>query len=200
MSIDLGRVMLVPKGAYDATVAYTRLDIVTNGGSSYMCLVNNTGQPVTNATYWLLLAKAGSDGKPGADGTPGVAGKDGAPGVDGKDGEKGATGAPGPGAKVTKYAGTLVNCKSTARYCNLYVIDLTTIKLAMFRMNFTTNKIAAGTVFVQFPSGSMAKFDGTGFNANGTLVSVDTSGSTLKVHSETADGAWIYGTYSTCFS
>lgn len=93
MSIDLGRVMLVPKGAYDATVAYTRLDIVTSGGSSYMCLVSNTGQPVTNATYWLLLAKAGSDGKTGA---PGSAGAKGDTGLTGPQGPKGDTGVQGP--------------------------------------------------------------------------------------------------------
>ena len=96
MSIDLGRVMLVPKGAYDATVAYTRLDIVTSGGSSYMCLVSNTGQPVTNATYWLLLAKAGSDGKPGVDGTPGATGPQGLQGIQGPKGDTGATGPAGP--------------------------------------------------------------------------------------------------------
>lgn len=95
MSVDLGRVMLVPKGAYDAKAAYTRLDIVTSGGNTYLCLVSNTGQAVTDATYWLLLAKAGDKGDTGATGPRGEKGDTGEPGSQGPIGATGATGATG---------------------------------------------------------------------------------------------------------
>lgn len=96
--------MPVLKGEYDATVAYTRLDIVTNSGSSYVCLVDNTGQAVTNATYWQALAVKGSKGDIGATGPKGEKGDTGAVGPKGdtgiqgpigKTGEKGDTGATG---------------------------------------------------------------------------------------------------------
>lgn len=96
--------MPVLKGEYDATVAYTRLDIVTNSGSSYVCLVDNTGQAVTNATYWQALAIKGGTGSTGATGPKGEKGDTGAVGPKGdtgiqgpigKTGEKGDTGATG---------------------------------------------------------------------------------------------------------
>lgn len=62
MSVDLGRVMPIPKGEYDSTTAYERLDIVSSNGSSYICLAPNTGQPVTNTDYYMLLAQRGTNG------------------------------------------------------------------------------------------------------------------------------------------
>lgn len=96
MSVDLGRVMLVPKGVYSVTTAYTRLDIVTSGGSTYLCLVSNTGQPVANETYWMLLAKVGDKGATGATGSTGPTGATGPQGPQGVKGASGPTGATGP--------------------------------------------------------------------------------------------------------
>lgn len=60
MSIyDLGRVTPVLKGAYNALTSYTRLDIVTQSGSSYICKEDSLGNDPTNTTYWALLAQAG---------------------------------------------------------------------------------------------------------------------------------------------
>jgi hypothetical protein len=384
MSVDLGRVMLVPKGAYDAKAAYTRLDIVTSGGNTYLCLVSNTGQAVTDATYWLLLAKAGDKGatgatgpqgqkgdtgptgpqgeigktgpagptgatgsqgpagptgEKGADGATGPAGPQGKQGIQGPVGATGPAGAPstkaqtfqvldthritnwtpaqclanwpaqsikhfkntsslgdvpipsgytstycvltttvpgvnpgygypqqsleltdtkrpftfirigisdtawsawelttgangksaydlavdngytgtvaewltslkgatgpagaaGASAKVTQYSATLLNCTSDSSYCQLHVYDFGTCKLAVFSMNLKTNKLTAGTIFAQFPAGSMTNMDGTGFMANATLVTVDTKNNALKVHYASTSGQWVYGICVTQF-
>ncbi len=44
------------RGAWSGTTAYAVLDCVSNGGSSYICIVNNTGQlPPTNPASWSAL-------------------------------------------------------------------------------------------------------------------------------------------------
>lgn len=81
------------KGAYDASKAYTYLNWVTSGGSSYVC-INKDGAPagtaVTNTTYWAVMAKKGDTGAQGPKGDTGPAG------ATGPQGPKGATGATGP--------------------------------------------------------------------------------------------------------
>ena len=53
----LGKVVVTPKGEYDATITYEPLDIVSNNGSTYICLESCTGvTPGSNATKWMLLA------------------------------------------------------------------------------------------------------------------------------------------------
>jgi hypothetical protein len=69
------------QGPYSATAAYLANDIVSQDGSSYVALVDNTGQPVTNAAVWALFA---------AKGDPGLQGPQGAPGADGTNGTNGA--------------------------------------------------------------------------------------------------------------
>ena len=80
----LGRVSLVPRGAYDAAATYNRLDIVEYEGSSYLVLADGTTgvTPAAGASY-MLLAEKGGKGDPGNPGNPG--GK-------GDPGEKGDTG------------------------------------------------------------------------------------------------------------
>ena len=81
------------KGAYDASQAYTYLNWVTSGGSSYVC-INKDGAPagtaVTNTTYWAVMAKKGDTGAQGPKGDTGPQG------ATGPQGPKGATGATGP--------------------------------------------------------------------------------------------------------
>ena len=60
-TIDLGKIKFVNKGAYDNNTAYTPDDIVTSGGSSYICKLASTGNAVTNGTYWDVLAQGGTD-------------------------------------------------------------------------------------------------------------------------------------------
>tara|TARA_R100000234_G_C4966603_1_gene164207 strand:- start:272 stop:1015 length:744 start_codon:yes stop_codon:yes gene_type:complete len=58
-TIDLGKIKLVWRGAYNNSTAYTPDDVVSSGGSSYICKVASTGNAVTNGTYWDSLAEGG---------------------------------------------------------------------------------------------------------------------------------------------
>lgn len=83
-STRLGRVSLVPRGAYDASAVYNRLDIVEHEGSSYLVLKDGvTGVTPVAGPEYMLVAEKGGKGDPGAPGTPG--GK-------GDPGERGETG------------------------------------------------------------------------------------------------------------
>ena len=81
------------KGAYSSSQAYTYLNWVTSGGSSYVC-INKDGAPagtaVTDTTYWAIMAKKGDTGAQGPKGDTGPQG------ATGPQGPKGATGATGP--------------------------------------------------------------------------------------------------------
>ena len=61
-TIDLGKIKFVNKGAYNNSTAYTPDDVVTSGGSSYICKLASQGNAVTNGTYWDVLAQKGTDG------------------------------------------------------------------------------------------------------------------------------------------
>lgn len=80
----LGRVSLVPRGAYEASAVYNRLDIVEHEGSSYLVLADGvTGvTPVTGPEY-MLVAEKGGKGDTGAPGTPGTKGDTGERGENG---------------------------------------------------------------------------------------------------------------------
>jgi len=56
-------------GAYSAGTAYVVNDVVSYNNSSYICILNSTGNLPTNATYWSLLALAGTNGTNGTNGT-----------------------------------------------------------------------------------------------------------------------------------
>lgn len=54
------RIAPVPKGAWSNSTAYSMLDIVTNGGSSYIAKQNvPAGTALSNTTYWQFIAEAG---------------------------------------------------------------------------------------------------------------------------------------------
>ena len=61
----LGKVGVVPKGDYNSSTTYERLDIVTYNGGSYMALGETIGNLPTNTTYWQLLTQKGTDGQDG---------------------------------------------------------------------------------------------------------------------------------------
>ncbi len=83
-STRLGRVSLVPRGAYEASAVYNRLDIVEHEGSSYLVLADGvTGVTPVAGPEYMLVAEKGGKGDTGAPGTPG--GK-------GDTGERGETG------------------------------------------------------------------------------------------------------------
>ena len=58
MSTSAGRVLMVPKGDYDATETYTMLDVVSYQGKSYVAKQTTTGNAPTNTTYWQLMVDA----------------------------------------------------------------------------------------------------------------------------------------------
>tara|TARA_Y100001970_G_scaffold293339_1_gene439522 strand:+ start:1723 stop:2574 length:852 start_codon:yes stop_codon:yes gene_type:complete len=60
-TIDLGKIKMVWRGAYDNATAYTPDDVVSSGGTSYICILASTGNAVTNTTYWNVLAQGGTD-------------------------------------------------------------------------------------------------------------------------------------------
>lgn len=71
---NLGRVSIVPKGEWNSVTSYTKLDIVTYEGSSYLALQNNTNKAVSNTTYWQLVAEKGDQGEKGDTGDTGETG------------------------------------------------------------------------------------------------------------------------------
>lgn len=61
-SYNLGKVLLIPKGEYDGSTTYEKLDFVTYNGSSYVAKEETRGNLPTNESYWQLLARGGSVG------------------------------------------------------------------------------------------------------------------------------------------
>ena len=60
-TVNLGVIKPVFKGAYNNSTAYVLDNIVTSGGSSYICILASTGNAVSNGTYWSSLAAGGTD-------------------------------------------------------------------------------------------------------------------------------------------
>jgi hypothetical protein len=60
-TVNLGVIKPVFKGAYNNSTAYVLDNIVTSGGSSYICILASTGNAVSNGTYWSTLAAGGTD-------------------------------------------------------------------------------------------------------------------------------------------
>ena len=62
-TVNLGRIKPVFRGAYSGGTAYVVDDIVTSGGSSYICIqAHGAGtQAVSQAAYWTQLAAGGTD-------------------------------------------------------------------------------------------------------------------------------------------
>ena len=56
----LGTVAMTPKGEYDSSAYYEKLDIVTYNGSSYVAIQSTNGNLPTNTAYWQLLAQKGA--------------------------------------------------------------------------------------------------------------------------------------------
>ena len=68
--IDIGKIKMVWKGAWNSATAYTKDDAVSHSGSSYICIQAGTNQnPATATAYWELMAQAGTNGTNGTNGT-----------------------------------------------------------------------------------------------------------------------------------
>jgi hypothetical protein len=58
---NLGRVSIVPKGTWGATTQYTKLDLVSYQGSSYLGMDTvPVGTLPTDTRYWQLFAQKGT--------------------------------------------------------------------------------------------------------------------------------------------
>lgn len=56
-STILGRVGMLPKGAWSEATAYEKLDVVSNNGNSFVALKPSTGIQPTNTEYWMALTE-----------------------------------------------------------------------------------------------------------------------------------------------
>jgi hypothetical protein len=92
----VGKVRMTPKGAYDSSVEYEKLDMVTDSGNSYICLKTNVGVSLSNTEYWQLLAQKGDKGDKGETGAKGDKGDTGEQGPQGIQGIQGIQGETGP--------------------------------------------------------------------------------------------------------
>lgn len=62
---NLGKVALTPRGVYAPGSSYEKLDIVTYGGSSWLCLQDVQGVTPTAGVYWMQLTSKGDTGATG---------------------------------------------------------------------------------------------------------------------------------------
>ena len=62
VEVNLGAIRFNWRGAYAGGTAYVADDVVSSGGSSYICILASTGNAVSNATYWSQMSAAGTDG------------------------------------------------------------------------------------------------------------------------------------------
>lgn len=58
--ISAGRVLIMPKGAFDINTQYEMLDLVSYNGSSYLALTTTIGNLPTDTTKWMLSAYGGN--------------------------------------------------------------------------------------------------------------------------------------------
>ena len=70
-------------------------DLVSSGGTTYVCILTHTNQEPPNATYWDVFAVQGAQGSQGVQGTTGAQGNQGAAGATGSQGATGAQGSQG---------------------------------------------------------------------------------------------------------
>jgi hypothetical protein len=61
-TVNLGAIKFNWKGAYDNSATYAVDDVVSSGGSSYVCILASQGNAVSNGTYWNLMSSAGTNG------------------------------------------------------------------------------------------------------------------------------------------
>lgn len=57
---DAGRILIIPRGNYDANIEYEMLDLVFNGGTSWLAKKNSKGIAPTdeNSENWMKVFDA----------------------------------------------------------------------------------------------------------------------------------------------
>jgi hypothetical protein len=58
--VNIGAIKFNWKGPYNNGTAYVVDDVVSSGGSSYVCILASTGNAVSNGTYWQIMSSAGT--------------------------------------------------------------------------------------------------------------------------------------------
>ncbi|MDA9663350.1 hypothetical protein N9T65_00550 [Candidatus Pelagibacter sp.] len=66
-TINLGAIKFNWKGPYNNSTAYVVDDVVSSGGSSYVCILASQGNAVSSGTYWQIMSSAGTNGSNGTD-------------------------------------------------------------------------------------------------------------------------------------
>ena len=66
-TINIGAIKFNWKGPYNNGTAYVVDDVVSSGGSSYVCILASQGNAVSNGTYWQIMSSAGTNGTNGTD-------------------------------------------------------------------------------------------------------------------------------------
>ena len=59
-TLNIGKLRVNWKAAYNNSTAYEPNDAVSSGGNSYICILASQGNAVTNATYWNVMAQGTS--------------------------------------------------------------------------------------------------------------------------------------------
>ena len=65
--VNIGAIKFNWKGPYNNSTAYVVDDVVSSGGSSYVCILASQGNAVSNGTYWQIMSSAGTNGTDGTD-------------------------------------------------------------------------------------------------------------------------------------
>ena len=61
-TINIGAIKFNWKGPYNNSTAYVADDVVSSGGSSYVCILASQGNAVSSGTYWQVMSQAGTNG------------------------------------------------------------------------------------------------------------------------------------------
>ena len=64
-TVNLGAIKFNWKGAFVQSNTYAVDDVVSSGGSSYVCILATTNNVITNTTYWNIMSLAGTNGTNG---------------------------------------------------------------------------------------------------------------------------------------
>jgi len=65
--VNIGAIKFNWKGPYNNSTAYVVDDVVSSGGSSYVCILASQGNAVSSGTYWQVMSSAGTNGTDGTD-------------------------------------------------------------------------------------------------------------------------------------
>jgi collagen type I alpha len=145
------------RGAWVNTTAYVPYDTVSRSGSSYVCILANTGgDPATDTTHWSIIAQIGATGPTGAQGPQGTAGTTGATGPAGPTGATGPQGPPGTSANPGTWTNLSLGAGWTAPTQAQYRVEVNgAVSTVYFRGMIQAAYSAMGTTAFTAPAGAL---------------------------------------------